>query len=218
MPIDRALPRFVVLTVCTGNICRSPYAERLLRLALARTPSPKGPASWVWSQGIAVTSAGTRAMAGFPVAPLMAAQGERFGIDTSGHVARGIDYEIVAAARLILALSRDHRRDVARLVPLRSRVTFTLSEFARLADDAYHTGLLALSTADSPADAFGQFVDCVASRRGFAVPPTDPAEDDILDPYGGNEVDYTTSADQIAAAVATIETCLHHFVSAKIST
>ncbi|WKK70809.1 hypothetical protein Q0F99_13685 [Rathayibacter oskolensis] len=35
-------PVFTVLSVCTGNICRSPLSEQLLRTALGDDLSPRG--------------------------------------------------------------------------------------------------------------------------------------------------------------------------------
>ena len=47
-----------VLTVCTGNICRSPFIERALQAELDRS----------WGPGVVeVTSAGTGAMVGEPM-------------------------------------------------------------------------------------------------------------------------------------------------------
>ncbi|MEO8284563.1 MAG: hypothetical protein ABI568_14370, partial [Pseudarthrobacter sp.] len=51
-----------ILTVCTGNICRSPVAERLLQAGLEQ----------VKPGAFRVRSAGTRAMVGDPVQPLSA--------------------------------------------------------------------------------------------------------------------------------------------------
>ncbi|MFN2560552.1 MAG: low molecular weight phosphatase family protein, partial [Jatrophihabitans sp.] len=46
---------FAVLFVCTGNVCRSPLAERLMRARLA----PGLP--------VAVSSAGTMGLSGYPI-------------------------------------------------------------------------------------------------------------------------------------------------------
>ena len=59
-------PPFRILTVCTGNICRSPVAERLLQAGLG--------------DAVAVSSAGVRAVVGDPIHPGMVALLERSGI------------------------------------------------------------------------------------------------------------------------------------------
>jgi len=56
-----------VLTVCTGNICRSPTAERLLALGLGPT--------------VKVASAGTHALRGQPVVAPMCAMIEDAGFE-----------------------------------------------------------------------------------------------------------------------------------------
>ena len=54
------MSEFSVLVVCLGNVCRSPLAERVLRLRLAELPD--GPAGTV-----RVSSAGIRALVGAPM-------------------------------------------------------------------------------------------------------------------------------------------------------
>src|SRR4051795_5389163 len=66
---------FVVLFVCTGNICRSPIAERLLA---ARLPDPS----------IRAASAGTRAMVGYGIDQTAAHVLRRLGGEPDGHGAR----------------------------------------------------------------------------------------------------------------------------------
>ena len=60
-----------ILTVCTGNICRSPVAERLLQAGLNQAVPG----------GFVVASAGTRAMVGEPMQPISADIVRTFGGD-----------------------------------------------------------------------------------------------------------------------------------------
>lgn len=91
--------------VCSGNTCRSPLAEALLRRALAES----GP------DGIAVESAGTGALAGSPASEGAYLVALEAGLDLSGHRARLLSRELVGEADLILAMSAGHLRRVQAL-------------------------------------------------------------------------------------------------------
>lgn len=114
--MDSQLASGHVLFVCTGNICRSPLAEQLLA---ART-------------GMAVTSAGTRAVPGAPMDRAMAAELVRLGRSPAGCVARRLDVGMVAGARLVLGLAREHREAAVRLAPAAHSRCFTLAEYIRV--------------------------------------------------------------------------------------
>ena len=60
---------FRILVVCSGNMCRSPLAELLLRAKLAAAPS-------AGADRVLVTSAGTAAVPGAAMDPTAAAEGE----------------------------------------------------------------------------------------------------------------------------------------------
>lgn len=92
-----------VLVVCTGNVCRSPMAEGLLRARLARL----GHGS--------VESAGLAALAGRPAEPHAVALLARRGIDISGHRARQLTPEQLAAAEVVLVMEDGQRQWLERL-------------------------------------------------------------------------------------------------------
>jgi protein-tyrosine-phosphatase len=87
-----------IVFVCTGNTCRSPMAEGLLRAAL--------PARW--RDGITVSSAGTHAWDGQPAASLSVKAMKEKGIDISGHRARLVTPDIINKASLVVALAGTH--------------------------------------------------------------------------------------------------------------
>jgi protein-tyrosine-phosphatase len=94
-----------VVLVCTGNTCRSPLAEALLRQALA-------------ARGMAdaeVLSAGTGAWEGAPASEGAYLVGLESGLDLSSHRARLVTSELVAASDLILTMARHHRARVLEL-------------------------------------------------------------------------------------------------------
>lgn len=90
-----------IVTVCAGNICRSPMAEYLVREA-ARDAG---------LDDVVVTSAGVSdEEQGNPIDPRARKVMERLGIDTSGHRARQVTREDLENNDLVLALDVPHYR------------------------------------------------------------------------------------------------------------
>lgn len=180
---------FTVLTVCTGNICRSPAVERLLAAAL-------GPDS-----GVRVESAGVGAVVGAPVAPLMASRLDAVGVPHTGFAARQVTERMVREADLVLALTRNHRSTLVGLVPAAVRRTFTVRELARLATAV---GPDALPAGTTPAERLAALVPLAAAQRGLHR--ARPQDDDVVDPWGRDDAAYARSFDQLAPAVRAIAT------------
>jgi protein-tyrosine phosphatase len=98
---------FNVLFVCTGNVCRSPIAEGLLRSWLERDMVPN----------VTVSSAGTFASDGAPASTYGVMVAAEHGFDTSGHHARLLHRELIHRADLILTMEVDHIYEILRLSP-----------------------------------------------------------------------------------------------------
>ncbi|HEX6644149.1 MAG TPA: low molecular weight protein arginine phosphatase [Gemmatimonadales bacterium] len=94
-----------VLFVCTGNTCRSPMAEALLRRALEERGV----------EGVTVGSAGTGAWDGAPASEGAYLVGLENGLDLSGHRARLLSRDLVRTADVILAMSAQHRSRIEAL-------------------------------------------------------------------------------------------------------
>jgi protein-tyrosine phosphatase len=199
-------PAFRILMVCTGNICRSPMAERMLLAALAKQ-SPGGDVS---RARISVSSAGTIANEGSAMTREAQRETELYGGDGSDHLAHRLELGDIQAADLILAMSREHRRAVVSIDPRASSKVFTLTEFARLVDAP---GILELPApgeraSDDPASkdltALRSMVTTISESRGYLPPPTSDSEFDITDPYGRSARVYS----RVGAAIGTATTTL----------
>lgn len=196
-PIASEQPRsaLTILTVCTGNICRSPMAEVLLRARLE-------------PHGVRVHSAGTHALVGYGMPEPALEIAVRSGADpeaAAAHRARYLVEPLLLDADLILTMAREHRSHVVKMMPNRLRRTFTVREFARLAST--------LSTADAraaadaagaaPQERFAAVLRAVVDQRGLT--PAVDDEDDVIDPYRRSRETYERSAAELIPALSEVE-------------
>lgn len=103
---DEARTRLVdpprrVVTLCTGNVCRSPIAAGVLAARLAER-----------DLGIRVDSAGTTALVGSGAMPEAVDAAAAQGADITQHIARQLDEPLASSADLILCATRAHRTHV----------------------------------------------------------------------------------------------------------
>ena len=182
--------RFDLLTICTGNICRSPMAELVAAAHLkAELPSPD-------SARFRVHSAGTQGLEGWEVNPPAADRLDALGVPWTDFRARLLIEEMVAEADLVLGATREHRSAAVSMVPRASARTFTLREFARLVSLVDVDEL----PAGDPVERAKALVVAASRQRGMVWVP--PAEDDIDDPYGRGAAEFEACSAQIAAALA----------------
>lgn len=171
-----------VLFVCTGNICRSPMAEHLLRSHLGGD--------------VIVASAGTHGLVGEGMQPHALDVLHERGIDGGAFRAKVLQAHQIQGADLILGATREHRAAAVVLDPRAVRKTFTIREFDRLLSLVDQTVL-----PSGDLQGRGQaLVAAAAAQRGM-VRPDHPADDDITDPYGGPRPGYVSCAALIDAAL-----------------
>lgn len=117
----------LIVLVCTGNTCRSPMAEGIIKRRLAESDGR-------WA-GINVISAGVAAGDGMPANPLAIDVMRQQGIDISPHTSRSLSDAIVNRADLILTLTRGHRDAILAAWPeLESRVHTLRPDGSDIAD------------------------------------------------------------------------------------
>ncbi len=95
-----------ILTVCVGNICRSPMAEAELARRLA-------------SRGVkaVVESAGIAALVGRPADPIAQELMLERGSDISSHRARQLTPDLIRSFELILVMESEQQRAVEAILP-----------------------------------------------------------------------------------------------------
>ncbi len=184
-----------MLTVCTGNICRSPQAEQLLRLRIPQAFDRTAIAN------LEVTSAGTRAIDGDTMDRYAAAEAVRLGVpDAAAHRARKLRRAQIADADLIITMTVDHRRAVASLSRRGHAKTFTLVEFAMIVE-ALADGSAAERIDPLGTDGFAAFmrrvVQASARVRARVEMPKPAMLLDVVDPYGYPIEVYRRSAETI---------------------
>ncbi len=161
---------YTLLTVCTGNICRSPAMERLLAHHFSG------------EEGIRVHSGGTYAHDGEDMQPPMKQRVADYGAETEGFVAEQLTPQMVRGSDLILTATREHVEDILADVPEAEDRTFTVREFGRLLSSV-DAGRIAEAVGEGAAvpERLAALVPLVAAQRRGAS--SAGREDDVVDPY-----------------------------------
>src|SRR5438552_3194009 len=111
-----------ILFVCTGNICRSPMAEGIFRLATQGRGNYR------------VFSAGLGAAEGQPPSPYAVQAVRELGIDISNLRSRPVTPELVRQADYIIGMTHHHIDTVMLTFPEAAEKTFLLREFDETLD------------------------------------------------------------------------------------
>ena len=111
-----------ILFVCTGNVCRSPMAEGILRHAVQGRGHYR------------VMSAGLGAIEGQPPSPYAVQAVRELGIDISGQRSRMLTPALLDQADFIFGMTHNHIDTVMLLYPQAAEKTFLLREFDETLD------------------------------------------------------------------------------------
>jgi protein-tyrosine phosphatase len=124
---------FMIVLVCTGNTCRSPMAEILLKKRLADQLGCK--IEELEDRGVLVLSAGIAAMAGGRAADEAVEIMKLRGLDLTAHESQPLSDRIVRYADLILTMTRGHREAILAQWPeARDRAFLVSAERGDIAD------------------------------------------------------------------------------------
>ena len=110
---------YTVMTVCTGNICRSPMGELLFR-------------TYTQGTSLEVGSAGTHSLAGHSIDPSSKALMDAVGINSSQFRSTQLTQDIADNSDLILCFEPEQRHNIVVIAPTALPYTFTLTDFSNM--------------------------------------------------------------------------------------
>ena len=169
---------FRILLVCTGNICRSPILEVLLK----RDIQTAGLNVAVESAGL--ISSGDRADEF--AENVMTAR----GIDLESHRSRTLGEVVLGDFDLILGLAREHVRSVAVEDPAVYRRMFTVKELVRRSGEIGNP---------QPPESFSVWLRRAQEERTIRAHLGASPLDDVADPHGSSISVFEQSADELAS-------------------
>jgi protein-tyrosine phosphatase len=187
--------RVRILTVCTGNICRSPYAQVVLGAAL----------EWARPGAFDVTSAGTHALVDYGVDPGSAALLDAKGLRHDTFRARRLTPALLAQQDVVLVMAAHHKEYVVDEAPAVHRRTFTLRELAGALEDIEENddwpSLLSQAGAHDVLSRWRALPAILAAHRPRG---RRRGERDVADPYQRGERAFARMVGEIDPAVRSI--------------
>lgn len=176
-----------ILFVCTGNTCRSPLAEGLMRKLARET-----------GLSVEVRSAGVFAADGGSISSNSAAVLKEHGENIDGFGSSSLSRGLVEWADLVLTMTLGHKGTVIQRFPDALDKTYALKEFVGLTDEVIQV-----------LEERGQLLSELEMKLSLAQPITDEEkirlaqleqlipDFDIMDPFGGSLEIYRATAREI---------------------
>lgn len=176
-----------IMFVCTGNICRSPIGELLMKHYLAGT-------------SVVVDSAGTHGLTNHVIDPFSKELMNEVGIASSDFRSRRLTADMAQSADLILCFEREQLKDIKTLAPTMGRRAFLLSDFANISSACAERGLVKGTTVPKRLESIIAMAPRVA---GFI-----PDAADIEDPHRKSFDVFERACEETNTAIVTILNCL----------
>lgn len=182
-----------ILTVCTGNICRSPYAELFLQNEFDRI-SPRA---------FTIRSAGTHALVGHAMDERASNKLNEVGVASAGFTAKQLTADSTNGIDLVLTLTDEHRANIVARSPRFLKRTYTVREFAAVLSELGGIPSISFSHGSEPAtvdDRWASLLKVASLHRHVARDRLNGALD-VIDPYRQRDSHYDQMVDQLLPAL-----------------
>lgn len=190
-----------MLTLCTGNVCRSPLAAMMLTNRLDPTR-------------FEVASAGIAPLIGDRMPDEALSIASRMDLDdATQHRAAEVTSDLIANSDLVIGMTRAHRSSAITLEPAAVKKAFTLLEFAHVVSHIQHEPMSTPEYQDT--DVERATLETIKRMRGVVAPLHPDERYDVEDPYGRSKQVFQRSARQIDNAVEQIAEFFHHALASS---